>query len=105
MELFNKSGIFYSRRIGVQAPWDVLKTNLLENEIISGVQGKPQLYNASKFSGRTKSGLGIGIFNAVSAPTYGTAYNTITNNSREFLAAPLTNYNTLVFDQNLKNNS
>lgn len=105
MELFNKSGIFYSRRIGVQAPWDVLKTNLLENEIISGVQGNPQLYNASKFSGRTKSGLGIGVFNAVSAPTYGTAYNTITNNSREFLAAPLTNYNTLVFDQNLKNNS
>ncbi|NDB35554.1 MAG: hypothetical protein EB023_09500 [Flavobacteriia bacterium] len=105
MELFNKSGIFYSRRIGVQAPREVLSTNLMDNEVIYGVQGLPQLYNASKFSGRTKNGLGIGIFNAISAPTYGTAFNTITNNTREFLAAPLTNYNTFVFDQNLKKNS
>lgn len=105
MELFNKSDIFYSRRIGVQAPWEVLKTNLLENEIINGIQGKPQLYNASKFSGRNKNGLGIGVFNGLSAPTYGTAFNTLTNTTRSFLAAPLTNYNTLVLDQNLKNNS
>jgi hypothetical protein len=105
MELFNKSGIFYSRRIGVQAPWEVLTTNLLENEVIGGIQGMPQLYNASKLSGRTKHGLGIGVFNALSAPTVGTAFNTITNENREFLAAPLTNYNTLVLDQNLKNNS
>ena len=105
MELFNKSGIFYSRRIGVQAPWEVLTTNLLENEVIGGIQGMPQLYNASKLSGRTKHGLGIGVFNALSAPTVGTAFNTITNENREFLAVPLTNYNTLVLDQNLKNNS
>jgi hypothetical protein len=105
MELFNKSGIFYSRRIGVQAPWGVLKTNLLDHEIISGIQGNPQLYNASKFSGRNKKGLGVGVFNAVSAPTYGTAFNTLTNTVRDFLAAPLTNYNTLVLDQNIKNNS
>ena len=105
MELFNKSGIFYSRRIGVQAPWEVLTTNLKENEVIGGIQGMPQLYNASKLSGRTKHGLGIGVFNALSAPTVGTAFNTITNENREFLAAPLTNYNTLVLDQNLKNNS
>ena len=105
MELFNKSGIFYSRRIGVQAPREVLITNLLENEVMGGIQGMPQLYNASKLSGRTKHGLGIGVFNALSAPTIGTAFNTITNETREFLAAPLTNYNTLVLDQNLKNNS
>jgi len=105
MELFNKSGVFYSRRIGVQAPWEVLTTNLLENEVIGGIQGMPQLYNASKLSGRTKQGLGIGVFNALSAPTIGTAFNTVTNETREFLAAPLTNYNTLVLDQNLKNNS
>lgn len=105
MELFTKAGIFYSRRIGVQAPWEVLTTNLQNQEVLNGVQGMPQLYNASKFSGRTKKGLGIGIFNALSAPTYGTAFNTVTNEFREFLAAPLTNYNTLVLDQNLKNNS
>ena len=105
MELFNKSGIFYSRRVGVQAPWEVLKTNLQEDEVISGIQGMPQLYNASKFSGRTKSGLGIGGFNAISAPSSGFAYNTVTNQTREFLAAPLTNYNTVVLDQNLRQNS
>ena len=91
MELFNKSGIFYSRRIGVQAPREVLITNLQNQEVLNGVQGMPQLYNASKFSGRTKKGLGIGIFNALSAPTVGTAFNTVTNEFREFLAAPLTN--------------
>ncbi|MFM2037489.1 MAG: hypothetical protein RL432_428, partial [Bacteroidota bacterium] len=105
MELFNKSGIFYSRRVGVQAPWEVLKTNLKQDEVISGIQGMPQLYNASKFSGRTKKGLGIGVFNALSAPSNGSAYNTVTNETREFLAAPLTNYNTVVFDQNLRQNS
>lgn len=105
MELFNKSGIFYSRRVGVQAPWEVLKTNLKQDEVISGIQGMPQLYNASKFSGRTKKGLGIGVFNAISAPSTGSAYNTVTNETREFLAAPLTNYNTVVFDQNLWQNS
>lgn len=105
MELFNKSGIFYSRRIGVQAPWEVLTTNLQDHEVINGIQGMPQLYNASKLSGRMKKGLGIGVFNAVSAPMYATAFNTTTNQMREFLASPLTNYNTLVFDQNLKNNS
>ena len=105
MELFNKSGIFYSRRIGVQAPMAVLKTNLLENEVIYGVQDKPQLYNATKLSGRTRKGLGVGVFNAVSAPTVGVAYNTVTNEKREFLAAPLTNYNTVVLDQNLRQNS
>ncbi|MFM7724968.1 MAG: DUF5916 domain-containing protein, partial [Bacteroidota bacterium] len=105
MELFNKSGIFYSRRVGVQAPWEVLKTNLKQDEVIAGIQGMPQLYNASKFSGRNKKGLGIGVFNAISGPSTGSAYNTVTNETREFLAAPLTNYNTIVFDQNLRQNS
>lgn len=104
MELFNKSGIFYSRRIGIQAPWDVLTSNLQENEVISSLPGNAQLYNASKFSGRTKKGLGLGVFNAVSAPLYATALNTITDEIRSFLAAPLTNYNVVVLNQNIKNN-
>lgn len=41
-ELFNKSGIFYSRRIGEDA----------------------QLVNAAKISGRTKRGLGVGLLQA-----------------------------------------
>ncbi len=104
-ELFNKAGLFYSRRIGIQAPNSVLTTLLNENERLSDVPQSSQLYNASKVSGRTKKGLGIGIFNAITAPQKAKAINLDDNSSREILVSPLTNYNVLVLDQNLKNNS
>lgn len=103
-ELFNKSGLFYSRRIGIQAPYGVLSNLLEEDERLSNVPGSSQLYNATKVSGRTKKGLGIGVFNAITAPQYATAINLVTNAEREILASPLTNYNVLVLDQNIKNN-
>ncbi|MDX1911144.1 MAG: DUF5916 domain-containing protein [Saprospiraceae bacterium] len=80
-ELFNKGGLFYSRRVGAGA----------------------QLLNATKISGRTKSGLGVGIFNAVEAAEY----DTYTEEGREIReqVSPLTNKSIVVFDQNLKNNS
>ena len=34
--------------------------------------GITQLYNAIKFSGRTRKKLGIGVFNAITAPEYAT---------------------------------
>ncbi|MDP5010268.1 MAG: DUF5916 domain-containing protein, partial [Crocinitomicaceae bacterium] len=34
-ELFNKSGLFYSRRIGIQSPYEVLSTNLNQNEYLT----------------------------------------------------------------------
>lgn len=74
-ELFNKSGLFYSKRIGVQPPNSVLKTNLQINERLLSVDEVPRLYNATKVSGRTKSGLGIGVFNGLTAPQMGTAIN------------------------------
>jgi hypothetical protein len=49
--------------------------------------------------------LGIGIFNALSAPAEATIRDTITGRNRSFQTNPLTNYNILVFDKNLKNNS
>lgn len=104
-ELFNKSGLFYSRRIGIQAPNSVLTTLLNENEILSEVPQSSQLYNASKISGRTKKGLGIGVFNGITAPQKAKAFNLMDSSTREILVSPLTNYNVLVLDQNLKNNS
>lgn len=104
-ELFSKAGLFYSRRIGIQSPYSVLSTNLLENEELTNVPTSSQLYNATKISGRTKSGLGIGVFNAITAEQMATAHNTLTGEDRTIVAAPLTNYNVLVADQNLKNNS
>ncbi len=104
-ELFTKAGLFYSRRIGVQAPQSVLRTLLNDDEYLSNLASTTQLYNASKISGRLKNGLGVGVFNGITAPQYATAVNKITKEEREILASPLTNYNVLVFDQNLKNNS
>jgi hypothetical protein len=104
-ELFNKAGLFYSRRIGLQAPNSVIQTLLSPTEALSAIPQSPKLYNASKFSGRNKNGLGIGVFNGITAPQYATAINSIDNSERSVLVSPVTNYNVMVFDQNLKNNS
>lgn len=104
-ELFNKAGLFYSRRIGVQAPYSVLKTLLTNDEQLENVPTSTQLYNASKLSGRLKNGLGIGVFNGITAPQYAKAINYNTNEERSIMVNPLTNYNVFVLDQNLKNNS
>lgn len=104
-ELFNKSGLFYSRRIGIQAPYSVLKTLLEGNEYLENVPSSSQLYNATKFSGRMSNGLGIGVFNGVTAQQYATAINPNDQTEREILISPITNYNVVVMDQNLNNNS
>lgn len=104
-ELFSKSGLFYSRRIGIQSPYSVLNSNLKENEYLTNVPASSQLYNATKLSGRTKKGLGIGVFNALTAEQTATAVNSLTGVERTVVASPFTNFNVLVLDQNLKNNS
>ena len=68
-DLFNKGGLFYSRRVGAEG----------------------QLVNASKFSGRTASSTGLGVFQAFARDTLSGA-------------DALTSYNVLVADQNLPNN-
>ena len=107
-ELFNKAGLFYSRRIG-DAPG--MSSTVLNNygdnpnyRIIKN-PGITRLYNATKFSGRTKGNLGIGIFNAVSASMYARIQNLNTGKDSSILTEPLTNYNIIVFDQALKNRS
>jgi len=105
-ELFNKGGLFYSRRLGGRpidsnAPYNKLD----DNEEVIDNPSESQLMNASKISGRTRGGLGIGVFNGVTKPMHATVKDTLTGQSREVLVDPLTNYNVLVLDQNLKNNS
>ncbi len=63
-----------------------------------------KLINATKISGRTQKGLGIGFLNALTK----TQYATIENNDKEKwqkLTDPLTNYNVFVLDQTMKHNS
>lgn len=64
-----------------------------------------KLINASKISGRTKNGLGVGILNAVTQAQFATIENIETGEIRKFETNPTTNYNLFVLDQTFKHNS
>ena len=105
VDLFMKGDIFYSRRIGkTPTLFYSVEDSLKEGESISKNPVQQRLVNATKVSGRNKKGLAIGVLNAVTANTYATLSD-VENNQRKVLTDPATNYNLLVFDQALKNNS
>ena len=105
-ELFKKGNIFYSRRIGgVPHLIGDVNDQLLEDEYVSDNPAEVGLINATKISGRTRNGLGIGVFNAITNSVYAEVKDSVTGETRKILTEPLTNYNMIVFDQNLKNNS
>ena len=104
-ELFTKSGIFYSRRIGVQTSPKVYQNQIQENEELVEIPSSVPLLNASKISGRLKNGLGIGVFNGITAEQQTQVINEIDSYERTITLSPLSNYNVIVLDQNLKNNS
>jgi hypothetical protein len=105
-ELFNKGNLFYSRRIGSSPidQFDVSSSLSLDEEIID-YPGKVTMLNAIKISGRTKKGLGIGFFNAVTEKTNATIKNNNTDKVRKEVIDPFTNYNILVLDQQFNQNS
>jgi hypothetical protein len=103
-ELFNKGNLFYSRRIGSR-PINAGNVTLNENEQITRNPSESKLLNATKISGRTSKGLGVGVFNAITRPMYADIEDTITGKTRTSETGPLTNYNIFVLDQSLKNNS
>jgi len=110
-ELFSKGNLFYSRRIGSQPLhyWDVQDStsnypHMNSNEKLLKNPAESKLINATKISGRTKKGLGVGFFNAITKPMYARVEDPY-KNARNIQTAPLTNYNILVLDQTLKNNS
>ena len=104
-ELFNKGGLFYSRRVGGRGYYrSEADDDLREGEEIVSNPRRAPLYNATKISGRTAAGTGLGFFNAVEQATYARIRNG-EGEEREVLTNPLTNYNVVTFDQNLPNNS
>ncbi|UEG50937.1 carbohydrate binding family 9 domain-containing protein [Ferruginibacter lapsinanis] len=106
-ELFNKGNLFYSRRIGNSFPihYGDAYTSLGANENVVKNPGQSKLLNATKLSGRTQRGLGIGVLNALTNTQFATIADTVTQNRRKFETDPLTNYNVFVLDQTLKHNS
>jgi hypothetical protein len=105
-ELFNKCEIFYTRRVGsVPKNRNAAEESRLPEEKITQNPDQTRIINATKISGRNAKGLGIGFFNGMTTNTWATLQDTITGLTRKVMTQPFTNYNVLVFDQNLKNNS
>ncbi len=108
LELFNKQGLFYSRRVGrrpnkyyeIEEKYgDTSTFEILKNPNISS------LYNAFKISGRNKNNIGIGVFNALSQEMFATIYDRVKNEKFKVSTEPMSNYNVLVFDKTLKGQS
>lgn len=104
-ELFSKGDLFYSRRIGNSPSYrrDINK-QLATGETIVRMPTESKLLNATKLSGRTASGLGVGVFNAVTDRMYAEVENAA-GQIRKVESQPLTNFNVVVLDQSLKNSS
>ena len=103
VELFDKGGIFFSRRIGGPPSGEV--SDLSEDEEVTDFPDKVNLLNALKISGRTKGNLGIGVLNAVTERTFADVRDTITGATREAVVEGLANYNVFVLDQQFNGNS
>lgn len=104
-ELFNKGDLFYSRRVGGTPihSGDVYSSIASNEEVIENPQ-ESKLINATKISGRTKKGFGVGFFNAITKRMYAKVEDDA-KHVRKVETNPLTNYNIVVLDQSLKNNS
>ena len=111
-ELFNKGRMFYSRRIGNRpVGYYAADDNLNANEEVFANPDKVNMLNALKVSGRTKGGLGIGFFNAITDETKATIKRTTTQGGSTVdeyykkITEPYANYNVLVLDQQFNQNS
>jgi len=104
-ELFNRQDrLFYSRRVGSEP---INRSNIYDEYDDDQILTNPdanQLINASKISGKTKSGLGLGIFNAMTSKTLAKVIDS-NGDEKQILTQPFTNYNMVVVNQALKNNS
>lgn len=104
-DLFNKGNLFYSRRVGERPKnyWNVYNNLDAGDKVISNPQ-TTKLANATKISGRLQGGLGVGFFNAIANQTFAVVEDA-NKTRRKVETSPLTNYNIIVLDQTLKNNS
>jgi len=103
-EIFDKSGYLYTRRIGGR-PINSFGINTSENEEIIENPISSNIINLIKFTGKSSKGLSVGILNGITAKSEATIANSVTGETRKVQTNPFTNYNALVLDQALKNNS
>jgi hypothetical protein len=107
-ELFNKAGIFYSRRIGGRPSGYYGIRGEFGDTSQYEIQRNPNittLYNAVKISGRTRNNIGIGVFNAIGAPMYAEVKNKSNGTSERIKTESFANYNVIVLDKALHGQS
>ncbi len=106
VDLFQQGNLFYSRRIGkTPSGFYGVAYSLDSNEVVEKNPSRSRLLNATKISGRSNQGMGLGILNAFVDNTYATVVDTITGSSRKVLTEPRSNYNIFVMDKQLQNSS
>lgn len=108
-ELFNINKLFYARRIGgIPKKFfdvDAYNDDSLSTYNINENPGQVQLINATKISGRSPNGLGVGFLNAVTAEMSASVKNKFTGKDSVIVTEPLTNYNVVAVNRTLENNS
>ena len=105
-ELFDKCNIFYSRRVGgTPRNYNLPYAESTEGEVVTKNPDETRMINATKISGRNAKGLGLGLFNAMTINTWAEIRDTLSGTTRRVLTQPFTNYNVMVVDRTLKNNS
>jgi len=99
---FRGGNFFYSRRIGDDIN---LNTDELieDNEELTSYDTKAKLINSIKLTGTTNSGLSIGIINSITDKAYANVKDLNTQEIKNKLIAPLTNYNVISLSQKALN--
>ena len=99
---FRGGNFFYSRRIGDDIN---LNTDELieDNEELMSYETKSNLVNSIKLTGTTNSGLSIGIINSITEKAYANVKDLNTQEIKNKLIAPLTNYNVVSLSQTALN--
>lgn len=103
-EIFDKLRYLYTRRIG-GTPINKNNIAIDDDEIIEENPLSSNILNLIKFTGKSSNGLSIGVLNGITDKSEATIKNTTTNETKQVTTNPLTNYNALVLDKVLKNNS
>ncbi len=103
-EILNRGDLFYSRRVGSQPiAFNKAYSGLDSAEYVASNPERSPLLNAIKLTGRNQKGFGIGVFNAITGPTEAVIQGP--DGSRTVQTSPVSNYNVLVVDQLMPNNS
>lgn len=103
-ELFDKGGYLFTRRIGGR-PINADNLNLNADETIIRNPVTSNVVSLAKFTGKSQDGFSVGVLNGVTAFAKADVLNNATGETREATTNPLTNYNAIVLDKQLKNNS